>query len=47
MPLRSYKIGSRSFNKCSCCKGIWFDKNELEAAKDEIDPDIRWMELRI
>ena len=34
-------------DECPGCRGIWFDKNELEDAKDEIDPDLRWMDLRI
>ena len=41
------KIGSVSVDECPCCRGIWFDKEELEDAKDEIDPDFRWMDLRI
>jgi Zn-finger nucleic acid-binding protein len=47
IPLSNAKIGSVSLDECSRCRGIWFDKNELEEAKDEIDPDLRWMDLRI
>ena len=46
-PLRRFNIGSVSLDECSRCSGIWFDKNEMEEAKDEIDPDLRWMDLRI
>jgi Zn-finger nucleic acid-binding protein len=47
MPLRRFNIGSVSLDECSRCRGIWFDKKELEEAKDEIDPDLRWMDLQI
>jgi Zn-finger nucleic acid-binding protein len=46
-PLSTCKIGRVTVDECSHCRGIWFDKNELEEAKDEIDPDLRWMDLRI
>ena len=47
IPLSTRKIGSVTVDECSRCRGIWFDKNELEEAKDEIDPDLRWMDLQI
>jgi Zn-finger nucleic acid-binding protein len=47
IPLKTSKIGSVTVDECSRCRGIWFDKNELEDAKDEIDPDLRWMDLHI
>lgn len=27
--------------------GIWFDKGELAEAKDEVDPDLRWLDFGI
>lgn len=47
IPLRRFEIGSVSLDECSRCRGIWFDKKELEEAKDETDPDLRWMNLQI
>jgi len=47
IPLTLRKIGDVSVDECSQCRGIWFDKNEVEEAKDEIDPDLRWMDLKI
>ncbi|MGD8613607.1 MAG: zf-TFIIB domain-containing protein [Desulfobacterales bacterium] len=46
-PLSTCKIGSVTVDECASCRGIWFDKNELEEAKDEIDPDLTWIDLRI
>ncbi len=45
--LRPFKIGSVSLDECARCKGIWFDKKELEEVKDEIDPELRWLDLKI
>lgn len=47
IPLTRCKIGDVALDECPRCSGIWFDKKELEEVKDEIDPDIRWMDLRI
>ena len=47
IPLKLSKIGKVSVDECARCRGIWFDKNELEEAADEMDPDLRWMDLRI
>jgi len=47
IPLTLRKIGRVSVDECSRCRGIWFDKNELEEAKDEIDPELRWMNMQI
>jgi Zn-finger nucleic acid-binding protein len=41
------KLGNTVVDECPQCKGIWFDKGELENAKDEIDPDLRWMDFEI
>lgn len=40
-------IGDVTVDECSRCRGIWYDKNELDAVKDEIDPDLSWMDFRI
>ena len=32
-------------NECTRCKGIWFDHGELDTIKDEIEPDLRWMDF--
>jgi Zn-finger nucleic acid-binding protein len=45
--LKRCNIGGVSLDECSRCRGIWFDKKELDEAKDEIDPDLRWMDLQI
>jgi Zn-finger nucleic acid-binding protein len=46
-PMKQREIGDVQIDECPQCKGIWFDKDELEDAKDEIDPDLRWMDFGI
>ena len=46
-PLRPSKIGRVSLDECCRCRGIWFDRKETQEAKDEIEPDLRWMDLKI
>jgi Zn-finger nucleic acid-binding protein len=41
------KLGNVSVDECPRCNGIWFDKDELEDAKAEIEPDLRWMDFEI
>jgi Zn-finger nucleic acid-binding protein len=32
-------------DECPQCRGIWFDQGELDKAKDDISPDLRWMDF--
>jgi Zn-finger nucleic acid-binding protein len=41
------KLGNVVLDECLKCGGIWFDKDELEKARDEVDPDLRWMDFEI
>jgi Zn-finger nucleic acid-binding protein len=41
------KLGKVDLDECPQCNGIWFDKAELEDARDEIAPDLRWMDFEI
>ncbi|MHB8671053.1 MAG: TFIIB-type zinc ribbon-containing protein [Acidimicrobiales bacterium] len=33
--------------ECQRCHGIWFDKDELRKAKDNTDPDLRWLDFEV
>jgi Zn-finger nucleic acid-binding protein len=46
-PLEPGKIGSVSVEECRHCKGIWLDRGELEAAGEEIEPDLSWMDFEL
>ncbi len=45
--MKPLKIGEVQIDECRQCKGIWFDKGELAEAKDEVDPDLRWLDFGI
>ena len=32
-------------NECASCQGRWFDRDELEKAKNNIDEDLRWLDF--
>jgi Zn-finger nucleic acid-binding protein len=41
------KLGSILLEECPSCGGIWFEKGELQFAKDALEPDINWMEVEV
>jgi Zn-finger nucleic acid-binding protein len=45
--MKPVKIGDVRIDECRQCKGIWFDKGELAEAKDEADPDLRFLGMEI
>ncbi|MGD8291885.1 MAG: zf-TFIIB domain-containing protein [Desulfobacterales bacterium] len=45
--MKPLKIGKVEIDECRQCRGIWFDKGELAEAKDEVDPDLRWLDFGI
>ena len=45
--MKPLKIGDVQIDECRQCKGIWFDKGELAEAKDEVAPDLRWLDFGI
>ena len=34
-------------DRCTNCKGLWFDKGEFEQAKDTEDADLSWMDFQL
>jgi Zn-finger nucleic acid-binding protein len=38
-------IAEITISECPGCRGIWFDHGELDAVKDEVSPDMRWLEV--
>jgi Zn-finger nucleic acid-binding protein len=32
---------------CPGCGGSWFDRNELRQARNQVDPDLAWMEFNL
>ena len=40
-------IGSVELNECPACGGVWFDSEELHTVKDQRNPDLNWMDLKV
>jgi len=40
-------VGNVQIDECPHCRGIWFDKGELEEAKNEVDPDLHFLDFKI
>jgi Zn-finger nucleic acid-binding protein len=43
--MRKHMIQEVQVNECTACNGIWFDDDELRKAKDQADPDLKWMDF--
>lgn len=40
-------IDNADVDVCTACKGVWFDRDELRQAKDQLVPDVNWMDFEI
>jgi Zn-finger nucleic acid-binding protein len=38
-------IAEITISECPGGRGLWFDHGELDAVKDEVSPDMRWLEV--
>jgi Zn-finger nucleic acid-binding protein len=45
--MKPINAGDFTIDECPRCRGLWFDKGELEAFKDEVDPDLRFLDFKI
>ena len=41
------EIGEIKIDECPQCNGMWFDQDEFQAAKDQTDPDLNWLDFEI
>jgi len=41
--MKQSTIAEITINECPGCRGMWFDHGELDAVKDEVLPDMRWL----
>ncbi len=46
-PLRSKCFGAVTVDECPSCCGVWFEKGELEEAKDAVDADLNWLDFDV
>lgn len=45
--LQTRLIGTVEVDECQGCKGMWFDTDELRKAKDEVHPNLGWMDVEL
>jgi Zn-finger nucleic acid-binding protein len=45
--MKNEKIQAITLDECPQCKGIWIDKGDLDKVKDDVSPDLRWMDFDI
>ena len=45
--MKPLRIADVQIDECPQCRGIWFDKGELKEAKDEVNPDLRFLDFEI
>ena len=47
IPMAVLEIGEVKIDQCPQCGGMWFDQGEFEAAKEQVDPDLNWLDFDI
>jgi Zn-finger nucleic acid-binding protein len=45
-PMQSRLIGDIIVEECCQCRGLWFDPGEIEEIKDELSPELRWLDFK-
>jgi len=43
--MKQSTIGEITINECCLCRGMWFDHGQLDAVKDEVLPDMGWLDI--
>jgi len=38
-------VGEITINECSRCRGLWFEQGQLDVVKDEVLPDMGWLDI--
>ena len=44
-PLETHDLGAAQVEECPTCRGVWFERGDLDKAKNSVDPDLGWMEI--
>ena len=44
-PMRPTPVGEVVINECVSCQGMWFNSGQLDDVKDEVLPEIGWLEI--
>jgi Zn-finger nucleic acid-binding protein len=44
---KRFKIGDNQIQECPNCRSLWFDKGQLDAVKDEVLPEMGWVDMHM
>ena len=47
LPLQKNHLGDAAIEECPQCRGIWFDPKQIDEVKDQIAPDLSWMDFEL
>jgi Zn-finger nucleic acid-binding protein len=45
--MHTRKIEGVTIDECTRCRSFWFEPGEIDAIKDELEPDLRWLDFGI
>jgi Zn-finger nucleic acid-binding protein len=45
--MQNKRLGDVIIDECTSCRGIWFDPGEIDELKDELSPELRWLDFKI
>jgi Zn-finger nucleic acid-binding protein len=45
--LEESELDHIAVHDCPACRGIWFERDELRDAKDNADPNLRWLDFDV
>ena len=43
--MKQSAISDITIDECSTCRGMWFERGDLEDVKDEVLPEMSWLEI--
>lgn len=44
-PLKSSEVGDVRIHTCPACRGMWFGRGRLDDVKDEVLPELGWLDI--
>lgn len=43
--MKQRSVSNIRFSECPTCSGMWFDQGELDEVKDEVMPEMSWLDI--
>jgi Zn-finger nucleic acid-binding protein len=45
LQLKKFCVGSDHIKECPVCRGLWFERGQLDSVKDEVLPELGWVDI--